>query len=66
MGNLDPATVLGPLEVMETKTQNILKEGQAFPGHVFNLGHRVPNHATVATLRHLVDFVHQTSIHPRD
>ncbi len=61
MGNLDPAAVLGPLEVMERKTRRILKAGRRFPGHVFNLGHRVPGDATVASLKHLVEFVHETS-----
>lgn len=61
MGNLDPAAVLGPASVMEQKARDVLEQGTAFAGHVFNLGHRVPNDADVSTLKHLVDFVHEIS-----
>lgn len=61
MGNLDPAALLGPPEVVEQKTRRILELGRRFPGHVFNLGHRVHGDTTVEALRALVDFVHRSS-----
>lgn len=61
MGNLDPSFVLGPVDRMKEEARSILKAGQSFDGHVFNLGHRVPNNAEVDTLKALVDFVHEES-----
>lgn len=61
MGNLDPAYVLGPSDRMREETHSILRMGQNYNGHVFNLGHRVPNDASVDKLKELVDFVHAES-----
>ncbi|MFB6347375.1 MAG: uroporphyrinogen decarboxylase [bacterium] len=61
MGNLDPAFVLGPTNRMKEETRSILKAGRQFDGHIFNLGHRVPNDASVDRLKELVDFVHEQS-----
>lgn len=61
MGNLDPSYVLGPAETMKDETRSILKQARTFDGHVFNLGHRVPNNAGVDRLKELVDFVHEES-----
>ena len=44
-GNLDPALLFAPWEVLEAKVRAILEEGRAAPGHIFNLGHGVlPRH----------------------
>jgi len=40
-GNLDPAILLGPKEVIREKTQAILDAANGRPGHVFNLGHGI-------------------------
>lgn len=40
-GNLDPAVLFGPKDVIQRKTQAILDEVGGRPGHVFNLGHGI-------------------------
>jgi uroporphyrinogen decarboxylase len=61
MGNLDPAMVFAPEDQLEKSIRDIIDAGRAFSGHVFNLGHRVPNDAEVDDLRKIVDFVHEYS-----
>lgn len=61
MGNLDPGLLLGSFEHVKKETRRCLEEGRVFPGHVFNLGHRVPSNASVDVLKDLVDFVHRES-----
>jgi len=57
-GNLDPATVLAPFDLVATRTADILQRAGGRPGHVFNLGHGVLPESSPAALRRLVDFVH--------
>jgi uroporphyrinogen decarboxylase len=40
-GNLDPAVLLAPWEVVERETLAVLDRAGGHPGHVFNLGHGV-------------------------
>src|SRR6201990_3417688 len=40
-GNLDPAILLAPWEVIEERTRDVLTRGRTAEGHVFNLGHGV-------------------------
>jgi uroporphyrinogen decarboxylase len=40
-GNLDPAAVLAPWEVVEREAGDVLRRAGGRPGHVFNLGHGV-------------------------
>jgi uroporphyrinogen decarboxylase len=61
MGNLDPATVFAPDDVTRTEIHSILEDGADFPGHVFNLGHRVPNDTPIDSLKYIVDVVHELS-----
>jgi uroporphyrinogen decarboxylase len=58
-GNLDPAALLGPWEVVERKTLRILAQAGGRPGHVFNLGHGVLPETHPDTLRRLTDLVHE-------
>jgi uroporphyrinogen decarboxylase len=57
-GNLDPAMLFAPPEVLTARVQQILRAGLAAPGHVFNLGHGVPPTADPAALQLVVDTVH--------
>ena len=57
-GNLDPALLLGPWEVVEATTRWILNLAAGRPGHVFNLGHGVLPETDADVLRRLVDLVH--------
>lgn len=60
-GNLDPAILLAPWEVIEEKTKAILDQGMAQPGFIFNLGHGVFPDVKPDTLRRLTAFVHEYS-----
>ncbi len=56
-GNLDPASLLGPWEVIETKARTIL-EATKGRSHVFNLGHGVLPSTDPDVLARVVEFVH--------
>ncbi|MGB6005091.1 MAG: uroporphyrinogen decarboxylase [Ornithinimicrobium sp.] len=60
-GNLDPALLFAPWEVIEDEVLRILDEGQDAPGHVFNLGHGVLPQTDPTVLTRIVDLVHQRS-----
>ncbi len=62
MGNLDPGMVFAPENQLEESIREILDAGERFAGHVFNLGHRVPNDTSVDSLRKIVDIVHRESL----
>ncbi len=64
-GNLDPATVLGPWSLVETRAKEILTRIAGRPGHVFNLGHGVLPETRPDQLKKLVDFVHNTTMRRR-
>jgi uroporphyrinogen decarboxylase len=57
-GNLDPALVFAPTEVMLARAGEVLEAGRAAPGHVFNLGHGVIPSTDPDQLARLTDFVH--------
>lgn len=58
MGNLEPALLLAPWEVIEERTKEILDQGMQTPGFIFNLGHGVFPQVKVETLQRLTSFVH--------
>jgi uroporphyrinogen decarboxylase len=60
-GNLDPAILLAPWEVIEEKAKAILDQGMATPGYIFNLGHGVFPSVDPAVLKKLTTFVHEYS-----
>ena len=60
-GNLDPAVVLAPWEVVERRARRILALAGGRPGHVFNLGHGVLPETPPGTLRRLTELVHEAS-----
>ena len=57
-GNLDPAVLLAPWEVVEREARDVLRRAGGRPGHVFNLGHGVLPTTPVEHLQRLVDLVH--------
>ncbi|MCP2324711.1 uroporphyrinogen decarboxylase [Hamadaea flava] len=61
-GNLDPALLSAPWEVVDHEVRRVLAEGEAAPGHVFNLGHGVPPEADPAVLTRIVELVHKISV----
>jgi uroporphyrinogen decarboxylase len=60
-GNLDPALVFAPWDVIADKTRSILAAGRHAPGHIFNLGHGVLPTTDPDVLTRLVEFVHSES-----
>jgi uroporphyrinogen decarboxylase len=61
-GNLDPAVLLAPWEVIEERTRDILARARTTEGHVFNLGHGVLPETDPNVLARLADLVHSESV----
>ena len=57
-GNLEPAVLLGPADLVRERTRDVLRRAGGRPGHIFNLGHGVPPEASVESLQLLVETVH--------
>jgi len=60
-GNLDPTLLFAPTDVVHAKAAEIIADGSAAAGHVFNLGHGVLPDTDPDALARLVDFVHAQS-----
>ncbi|MFI0349264.1 uroporphyrinogen decarboxylase [Actinomadura sp. 9N407] len=60
-GNLDPALLFAPWEVVERRARDVLARGRTAEGHIFNLGHGVPPTANPDMLARLTDLVHEAS-----
>ncbi|ONH62205.1 uroporphyrinogen decarboxylase [Frankia sp. CcI49] len=58
-GNLDPAAVFAPADLLAEKVRDVCRRGSAAPGHIFNLGHGVLPESDPGVLAHIVDLVHQ-------
>jgi uroporphyrinogen decarboxylase len=70
-GNLDPALVLAPWEVLEKEVRRVLTDNDGHPGHIFNLGHGVLPQTDPDQLNRVVDLVHAegragTGVHVND
>ena len=61
-GNLDPALLLAPWDVIERRAKDIIGRGRAAEGHIFNLGHGVLPAANPDVLARLTDLVHEASV----
>jgi uroporphyrinogen decarboxylase len=57
-GNLDPAVLLAPGDVVQRQAREVLRLAGGRPGHVFNLGHGVLPETPLENLQLLVDTVH--------
>ena len=58
-GNLDPAVLLAPWEVVEREAEDVLARAAGRPGHVFNLGHGVLAETDPDVLTRLAGLVHE-------
>jgi uroporphyrinogen decarboxylase len=58
-GNLDPAVLLAPWEVVEREALDVLDRAGGRPGHIFNLGHGVLPDTDPETLTRLAHLVHE-------
>jgi uroporphyrinogen decarboxylase len=61
-GNLDPAVLLGPPELVRERARDILRRAGGRPGHIFNLGHGVLPSTPLENLQLLVDTVHEWQV----
>ncbi len=62
-GNLDPAVVFAPWDAVATQVRQVLADGRAAEGHVFNLGHGVLPETDPDVLARIVDLVHTETAH---
>jgi len=60
-GNLDPAVLFAPADVVQRETEKILAGFGNGSGHVFNLGHGISQFTPPESVKVLVDCVHQSS-----
>ncbi len=61
-GNLDPALLLAPEELLKARAKQVLDEGMQTPGHIFNLGVGIYPQVNGETLKQLTKFVHDYSM----
>ena len=61
-GNLDPAVLLAPWDVVERRAQDVLARGRPAEGHIFNLGHGVLPETEPGVLARLTDYVHEQTV----
>jgi len=57
-GNLDPAVLGAPWEVVAERTRQVLRDNGGHPGHIFNLGHGVTPDVDPGVLERITDLVH--------
>ena len=62
-GNLDPAAMFAPIEILKLKAAEILDEAAGRPGHIFNLGHGLLPSTPEDNVKALADFVHEYFVH---
>lgn len=58
-GNLDPAALAAPWEVVAREARDVLERAAGRPGHIFNLGHGVLPETDPGHLTRLVGLVHE-------
>ena len=58
-GNVDPAVLLGPPELIEARARAVLRAAGGRPGHIFNLGHGVLPETPLENLQRLVATVRE-------
>ncbi len=58
-GNLDPAALAAPWDVVEREAARVLAGAAGRPGHIFNLGHGVLPETDPGVLTHVAELVHE-------
>ncbi len=58
-GNLDPTTLLGPMERLIAATDDVLRRAAGRPGHIFNLGHGILPNTELPKVQALARHVHE-------
>jgi uroporphyrinogen decarboxylase len=62
-GNLDPAILLAPWDVVATRARDVLTQARATESHIFNLGHGVLPTTDPDQLARLTDLIHEETAH---
>lgn len=57
-GNIDPALLAAPWNILEAHVRDVVDRGRAAPSHVVNLGHGVPPETDPDVLSRIVQLVH--------
>jgi len=60
-GNLDPVMLFAEWSPLQTAVDDILAQARGHDGFIFNLGHGILPGTPIDTVRHLVDYVHETT-----
>ena len=61
-GNLDPAVLLGPADLVRDRARDVLRRAGGRPGHIFNLGHGVLPSTPLENLQLLIETVHEWQV----
>ncbi len=61
-GNIDPALLSAPWEILEAHVRSVIAAGAGAPGHVLNLGHGVPPETDPAVLTRVVELIHSIPV----
>lgn len=56
-GNLDPALLFAPWDVLRAHIDEVIESGRAAPSHILNLGHGVPPNTDPTVLTKIVSYV---------
>ncbi|MCH2174969.1 MAG: uroporphyrinogen decarboxylase [Lentisphaeria bacterium] len=65
-GNLDPALLLAPKDVLKAQAARLIDSVKGRKGHIFNLGHGIFKYTDPGHVRELIDFVHEYSSQGND
>ena len=65
-GNIDPALLAAPWEVLEAHVRDVVASGAVAPGHVVNLAHGVPPETDAAVLTRVVELIHSLPVPERE
>ena len=60
-GNLDPAVLFAPKEIIRQETQRVLDSYGDGPGHIFNLGHGITPKTPVENTKYLIECLRELS-----
>ena len=58
-GNLDPCVLLADRGFIKDRAEEILRQANGRPGHIFNLGHGILPPTPVDNVKFLIDLVHE-------
>ena len=61
-GNLEPAVLVAPFEVVAERARDVLRRAAGRAGHIFNLGHGVLPESPSDHLRRLTELVHAETL----